>query len=237
MLHACFGRTGRDDRQDRRERMNAWNSAADALALFFQEYGIVVVSLLLFLKSAGLPIPLPGDLFMLVIGSVSAQQGVPLGIAWVSFSVAIFSGVMVLFAVIRHYGRRRVSQYGHFVGLTDERIEQAEGQIRRRGWRAVAVGRLVPGVRLATAVAAATFDVRPTTFATAAAVSAMAEVGVCLVIGATLGPSIAERVEEEVPLPAPVGQLTIGLILVIAVIAVVRLAITVYRHDSRLSKV
>jgi membrane protein DedA with SNARE-associated domain len=216
--------------------MNALSSTADALALFFQEYGIVVVSLLLFLKSAGLPIPLPGDLLMLVIGSVAAQQEVPLGIAWVSFSVAIFSGAMLLFTLIRHYGRRPVTEYGHYVGLTDERIERAEAQIRQRGWRAVAMGRMVPGVRLATVVAAATFNVRRATFATAAAASAIAEVGVCLLIGATLGPVIAERMQEQVPFRVPMEQLVVGLILVVAVIAVVRFATAVSRHGSRLSK-
>ncbi len=216
--------------------MNAWSSTAAALALFFQEYGIAMVSVLLFVKSAGLPLPLPGDLLMLVIGGLAAQDAVPLGVAWVSFSVAIFAGAVLLFSVIRHYGRRPVSKYGHYVGLTEARVEHAEGEIDRHGWGAVAVGRMVPGVRLATAVAAGTFNVHPSTFATAAAASAFIEVGVCLLIGATLGPLLAAQADDQVPFHLPVAQLAIILIVLVVVIALVRFALTLSRHGSRLSK-
>ncbi len=213
--------------------MDAWTSTAQALALFFQQYGLVVVTLLLFLKSAGLPVPLPGDLLMLVIGSIAVQQGVPLGIAWVAFSVATFGGAMVLFSMIRRAGRGRVSHFGRYVGLTDERIEQAEVQIRARGWWAVAIGRVVPGVRLATAVAAATFKVHPSTFASAAAVSAVVEVGVCLVVGATIGPSIAQRLDQ---VSLPVAQLIVAMIVLIAIVAVAHFALTLSRRRVHLSR-
>jgi len=109
-------------------------------------------------------------------------------------------------------------------------------------WKHAGLFRDAAGLRLAlkqlglTLLAAATFDVRPTTFATAAAASAVAEVGVCLLIGATLGPIFAERMQDQVPRRVDIGEITLALILVIAVIAVVRFGITLYRHRRQVSK-
>jgi membrane protein DedA with SNARE-associated domain len=212
--------------------MDTWASTTDALANLFYQYGIFVMSLLLFLKAAGVPLPLPGDLLMLVIGSQLGQAGVPLWTAWSAFSVATFAGAMVLFLALRHFGRRSVSEYGHYVGLTSDRVAAAEDQIRRRGWWALTIGRMLPGVRLATAVAAATFDVATGTFASAAGVGAVLEVGACLIIGATIGPALAERFEHA---SLPLDGLVVTLVLAFAVVFVVRATFHLYRHHSRAS--
>lgn len=212
--------------------MDTWGSTTDTLANLFYQYGLFVMSLLLFLKAAGVPVPLPGDLLMLVIGSQLGQAGIPLWTAWSAFSIATFAGAMVLFMALRHFGRRSVSEYGHYVGLTSERVTHAEKQIRQRGWWALTIGRMLPGVRLATAVAAATFDVATGTFASAAGVGAMLEVGVCLIIGATIGPVIAERFEQA---SLPLEGLVVTLVLAFAIVVVVRASFLMYRHHSHAS--
>jgi membrane protein DedA with SNARE-associated domain len=212
--------------------MDTWGSTTDALANLFYQYGIFVMSLLLFLKAAGVPVPLPGDLLMLVIGSQLSQAGVPLWTAWSAFSLATFGGAMVLFLALRHFGRRSVADYGHYVGLTSERVAQAEEQIRQRGWWALTIGRMLPGVRLATAVAAATFDVAMGTFASAAGAGAVLEVGVCLILGATIGPAIAEKFEHA---SLPVAGLLVTLVLAFAVVGLVHFSFVLYRHHARVS--
>jgi membrane protein DedA with SNARE-associated domain len=213
--------------------MNSWASTADDLTTAFYQYGILLVSLLLFLKAAGLPLPLPGDLLMLLIGSTLGQAGAPIWTAWIAFSVATFGGAMVLYTLVRHFGQRYVSDYGHYVGLTSARVKQAENQIRRRGWRALMIGRLLPGVRLATAVAAATFGVRASTFAWAAGAAALAEAGVCLVVGASLGPSIAERFETA---RLPLSELVVALIVAVAIGAVVQALFALRRHRAEMRR-
>ncbi|HEY1294794.1 MAG TPA: VTT domain-containing protein [Chloroflexota bacterium] len=213
--------------------MISWGpSTADGLATAFYQYGILMVSLLLFLKAAGLPLPLPGDLLMLLIGSTLSQAGAPLWTAWIAFSAATFAGAMVLFRMVHRFGHRYVSDYGHYVGLTSARVEKAEDQIRRRGWRALTIGRMVPGLRLATAVAAATFGVRTSTFAWSAGVAAIAEAGVCLLVGATIGPSIAERFDSA---RLPLSEFLVLLIAGIAIGAVIQ-AIVASRHRAQLSR-
>jgi membrane protein DedA with SNARE-associated domain len=213
--------------------MSSWASNADDLATAFYQYGILVVSLLLFLKAAGLPLPVPGDLLMVLIGGALSQAGAPLWTAWIAFSAATFGGAMVLYTLVRRFGHRYVSNYGHYVGLTAARVAQAEDQIRRRGWRAVMIGRMLPGVRLATAVAAATFGVRAWTFACAAGVAAMVEAGVCLLVGAAVGPSIAERFETA---RLPLSELVLALIVAVAIVAVLQAVVGLRRHRAEMTR-
>jgi len=214
--------------------MNDWGaSTADGLATVFYQYGILMVSLLLFLKAAGLPLPLPGDLLMLLIGSALGQAGAPLWTAWIAFSAATFAGAMVLYTLVRRFGHRYVSNYGHYVGLTPALVGQAEDQIRRRGWRALMLGRMLPGLRLATVVAAATFGIRTRTFAWAAGAAAVVEAGVCLLVGATLGPSIAERFEAA---RLPLSEFMVALIVAVAVVAVLQAIVGMRRHGAEMSR-
>ena len=50
---------------------------------------------------------------------------------------------------MRWIGHGDIVHYGHYVGLTTERINSAEAQLGSRGVRAVFVARIVPGLRLA----------------------------------------------------------------------------------------
>ena len=186
------------------------------------------MSLLLFLKAAGVPVPLPGDLLMLVIGSQLGQAGIPLWTAWSAFSIATFAGAMVLFMALRHFGPAfGLRQYGHYGGPPPTG-HQAEKQIRQRGWWALTIGRMLPGVRLATAVAAATFDVATGTFASAAGVGAMLKVGVPPHRQRRIGP---DRSDSRSRHRCPKGS-SVTLVLAFAIVVVVRASFLMYRHHS-----
>jgi membrane protein DedA with SNARE-associated domain len=116
--------------------------------------GTPAAVLLLVPMEAGLPIPIPSDLVMLVIGEQVAAGALPLWAAVVAFEVVAVVGTTLLFVACRGPGHALVARIGPRIGLTEERLARATSLLARKGRPALAVGRSTPGLRTVTVVAA-----------------------------------------------------------------------------------
>ena len=103
---------------------------------------------LLLAMEAGVPIPVPSDLVMLLLGERVSAGVLPL---WL---VAVV-GTGALFLAARGPGRALLRRVGPRLGLTGPRLARAAGLLERRGWPALSSGRTTPGLRTVTVVAAA----------------------------------------------------------------------------------
>src|SRR6266545_5996282 len=168
-----------------------WGESGGQLIGFLEQNGLALLTIVVFLKAAGVPIPIPGDVLIVAFGAMCIRISLPLLVPLVSLSLATLAGALVLFIVVRRMGRGAVDRHGRRVGLTPGRLHHAETMIQDRGWWGIAVGRATPGLRLTTAVAAAVFNVHARTFASAAGAGAVAEVGICLLLGALIGVTVA----------------------------------------------
>jgi len=103
---------------------------------------------LLFVKEAGLPIPIPGDLLVLGAGvAVAADAGLaPLDLSVIL--VAGFAGGSLQFLLVRGALRGPLLAILARVGVPRDRIDRLADWLRRRGSRGVAVARATPGVRI-----------------------------------------------------------------------------------------
>jgi membrane protein DedA with SNARE-associated domain len=112
-------------------------------------YGLVAVCVVLFVKGAGVPIPIPGDVLLL---GTAAQAASGRFLAWQAFGavlVAILLGGIVQFVFARGSGRKLVYRFGRYVGLTTTRLDAAAAAVRRGGIMGIALLVLTPGVRSA----------------------------------------------------------------------------------------
>lgn len=116
--------------------------------------GVPAALLLLVPMEAGLPIPVPSDLVMLLVGERVAAGAFPLWAAVVVFELVAVVGTTVLFLACRGPGHALIARLGPRVGLTDERLARATALLARRGRPALALGRGTPGLRTVTVVAA-----------------------------------------------------------------------------------
>lgn len=116
---------------------------------------------LLFVKEAGVPIPIPGDL--LVIGAGVASAGNPIGalITLVLILIAGYVGGVIQFLLARGALRGPLISALTRFGVSRARIEALADRLRRGGARAVAVARATPGVRV-PAIAASGIAALPT---------------------------------------------------------------------------
>src|SRR4051812_4423476 len=126
---------------------------------FLDEHAQLALFVWLLLEEAGLPMPLPGDLIVLAAGARLAQGGTFWLIPLALVSIATMAGSTVLFWASRRGGRPLLARYGRYLQLDANRLARSEAFLQRRGFFAVVVGRLTPGLRVATTVAAGAFGV------------------------------------------------------------------------------
>ena len=117
--------------------------------------GVAGVLGLLVLTECGLPLPVPADVLMLLVGQQAAAGTLPLWLAAVAFVVVAVVGTTAGFLLARGPGRAALARLGPRVGLGPERVARATDLVVRRGRPMLALGRMTPGLRTLTVVAAA----------------------------------------------------------------------------------
>jgi membrane protein DedA with SNARE-associated domain len=117
--------------------------------------GVAGVLGLLVLTECGLPLPVPADLLMLLVGQQAAAGTLPLWLAAVAFVAVAAVGTTAGFLLARGPGRAALARLGPRIGLGPDRVARATDLVVRRGRPMLAVGRLTPGLRTLTVLAAA----------------------------------------------------------------------------------
>jgi len=159
---------------------------------FFGEHSYVPGYVLLYLEESGLPLPAPGDVFVMYVGIHVPHNLVAWLAAWLALILVVVLGATNLFFISRRVGHRLVhSQFAEYVHLSPERLAKAEAWFKRYGVLAIIFGRHIPGFRVPITVASAVFGVPYRVFAPSVAVSTAIWAGVMLTLGITLGPHLA----------------------------------------------
>ena len=154
--------------------------------------GLGGIAGLLFVKEAGIPIPVPGDLIVLSVGVAAAGGSIDPVVALVVIIVAGILGGIVQFGLVRGPGRRSLLAILRRLGVTEARIEALAGRLGRGGATGVAVARMTPGVRVVAIAAAAIAAVPFGRFTVGLVVGNAIFVGAHFALGFALGkPAIA----------------------------------------------
>ena len=111
---------------------------------------------LLFVKEAGVPVPVPGDL--LVLGAGVAASGAGVAAPLVAILLAGYAGGSLQFAVVRGTFRERLIRLLGRLGVPQARLDTLADWLRRRGAGGVAVARATPGVRVGAIAASGMAD-------------------------------------------------------------------------------
>jgi len=144
---------------------------------------------LLYLEESGIPLPAPGDVFVMYVGAHVPRNLVSWLTAWLGLIGVVVLGATNLFFISRKFGRRLAeSRYAEAVHLSPERLQRAEDWFHRYGVLAIIFGRHIPGFRVPITVAAGALKVDYPTFAASVAVSTAIWAGIVMVIGINYGP-------------------------------------------------
>ncbi|WP_242356426.1 MULTISPECIES: DedA family protein [Anaeromyxobacter] len=158
-------------------------SPADFLARW-QYTGLFAV---IFVEEAGVPLPLPGDLFIAAMGFLAHGGRAAFAPTAAVVTTATVLGAALLYLVSRHAGRPLLVRLARRLGYTEEREARLEAWLTRRGAPAVVLGRLVPGLRIVMTVVAGALRLRQSTFALGTLVAGLVWATLYFWIGWALG--------------------------------------------------
>src|ERR1051325_11577872 len=173
-----------------------WTEVGLATSSFLNQHGLLAAFVFLLIEEAGVPVPVPGDVLMLILG-VHARLGiVPLWQAVAATWLGTMVGSSCLYFVSRIAGRGLVYRYGRFIRLTPERLDRTERWLKQHGSRAVFLGRLFPGLRIVTAVACGVFEVPFRAFFPAMSLGALLYIVVYTLLGYYFGAPMLNFLEK-----------------------------------------
>ena len=155
---------------------------------FYRIHGYLFGIVLLYIEESGIPLPAPGDVFVMFVGAHVPRHLLSWVGAWLGLITTVVLGATNLFFISRKFGRKLVeSRFSDFVHLTPERLARAEEWFARYGVLAVIFGRHIPGFRVPITVAAGVLRVKWQVFAASVAVSTAIWAGIFLVVGIKYG--------------------------------------------------
>ncbi len=119
------------------------------------EWGISHGYLGLFVVLAvGVVVPLPEDTTLLFAGCLVSSGKLTAFPTWLAATLGCMTGITVSYSIGRVAGLQVVNRFGHYVGITPERLEKTTDWFHRVGKWGLALGYFVPGVRHLTALIA-----------------------------------------------------------------------------------
>jgi membrane protein DedA with SNARE-associated domain len=183
---------------------------------FYRHHAFLPGFALLYLEESGVPLPAPGDVFVMYVGIKVPHHLAAWIAAWLGLVFAVVLGATNLFLISRKFGRRLVeSDFAEYVHLSHKRLERAERWFERYGVLAIIFGRHIPGFRIPITVASGIFRIRYRVFAASVAVSTAIWAGVVLIIGINFGPRLSELLRVHSFLYFVWGAIVLALFLTI----------------------
>lgn len=166
--------------------------AGEVARRLIPQLGPAASVLAIYLEESGVPLPLPGDVFVLYLGHVAESSPVQLVVAWICLVAAVVAGSSNLYLVSRTWGRRLVEgRAGALLHLTPERLATAERAFNRWGVLALIFGRHILGLRVPLTVAAGVLRVPYRVFAVSVAISSAVWAAILLALGVRFGARVA----------------------------------------------
>ena len=135
------------------------------------------------LEEIGVPLPLPGDVFIAFTGHLVARHRIGLGAAFLAIVLGSMLGSSILYSLARRYGQPFVHHYGPYMHIHPKRLDMVEEWFRRWGPMVIVVGRHVPGLRMVVSVFSGLFGVTYPVFLASVAVSSSIWAAIFLALG------------------------------------------------------
>jgi membrane protein DedA with SNARE-associated domain len=193
--------------------------ADSSVGALLKSYGYLGGFALIYIEESGIPLFIPGDIFLLYVGSRLPHDAPIVFAAWLGFVIAVTLGSTNLYLLSRRFGRRLIEhRLARFLHITPDRVASAEHWFRRYGPWALIFGRHIPGFRVPLTVVAGLLELPYPIFAVSVAVSSAIWAGAFLVLGVVFGSGIEKSIRSNLLLFSEVAAVVVVVIVVVAVV-------------------
>jgi len=149
-----------------------------------EKYSYFGLLLILLIEEAGIPLPIPGDIF---IASASALPKSNYFLIVASVVTATLIGSTILFTIAKKIGHPLLLKFGPKIRITKDKVKKVEAWFEKYGGFAIVIGRLIPGFRTITPFAAGLFGVSYKTFWLYTTVAAFIWANIYFILGRFFG--------------------------------------------------
>jgi membrane protein DedA with SNARE-associated domain len=191
---------------------------------FIRRFGIPGSLALLYIEESGVPLPVPGDVYVTYVGHVAAGSIARLIGVWLAIIVVVTAGATNLYLISHQWGRRLIAHpLARVFHLEASRMEAAERWFKRWGVLAIIFGRHIPGFRVPLTFVAGTLGFPFRLFAPSVAVSTAIWAGVLIILGDLFISTLGRILSRNAWLYA-VGTIVVLGIVVYFVVRAIRLS-------------
>jgi len=176
---------------------------------FLTAHRYLALFLYVFIEEAGVPLPVPGDISILVVSTLKNVNYV--GVAFFVICATLF-GSSILYFISYKFGRTFLDKFGPKIKVTPQRTEKIQKWMEKYGGPAIVIGRLTPGLRTVTSIAAGIFRMPFRTFLIYTGIAAWIWATIYYIIGKTFGANYKSLI-NIFPHQFPINILTITLFL------------------------
>src|SRR5579883_316581 len=134
--------------------MHWFMASSHELIRLVSEHNYLALFVLILIEEAGCPLPLPGESLLLYAGARILRGQMSVWRVYAAVMPASAIGCTILYYLARTGGRALVSRLGRRVHFSERQLDAMEAKAARVGPVAVLIGRLTPGIRVPTDVAA-----------------------------------------------------------------------------------
>ncbi|MDE3156932.1 MAG: DedA family protein [Acidobacteriota bacterium] len=149
----------------------------------------------IFLEEAGVPLPVPGDVFIAALGAAGSRGRAGFLTTTLVVFAAAMSGSIVLFEISRRIGHSILARVGHRFGYSEARARRIETWLNTHGTLTIGFGRLVPGFRILLTVAAGSLRMNRASFLAGVALASVLWATLYYWLGYFLGAGITVAIQ------------------------------------------
>lgn len=149
-----------------------------------EAYSYFGLFFILLIEEGGIPLPIPGDIF------IAITAGLPNSNYFLVISTVVSAtliGSTILFTLTKKFGHPLIVKYGKYIKITPDKTKKIEKWLERYGGWTIVIGRLIPGLRIVTPIIAGLFGVSYKTFWLYTTIAAFIWANIYFVIGKFFG--------------------------------------------------
>lgn len=167
--------------------MQMIDNVGDWIVYFFRHQPVFGPMLLLVAEEAGIPMPIPGDVYISFTGYEITKGNISYIAAFITIMIAVLIGSSILFFLAAHFGEPVILKFGKYIHINKSKLNFIEKKFLKYGPWVIIVGRHIPGFRIPVTVFAGISKVPYPIFLMSEFISVTVWIAIFLQIGESLG--------------------------------------------------
>lgn len=163
---------------------------ADSLASFVIHQAFIAPFILLLAEESGVPLPIPGDVYVAFAGYQVSLARMPYWLAFLMLLISVLIGSSILYYISRRWGKILVVKLGSYLHVDEHKLLIVKTYFRKYGFWVIVFGRHIPGFRIPITIFSGISEVPYRTFILSTFVSVVFWIALYLSVGEKLGKNV-----------------------------------------------